>query len=214
MSCEFCDLIHDGNDAELVQRIGPGMSRVVPVGENVVVMPTLGALSAFHALVVPTEHIMSSAAAATLARGAIWGIAELLRSRLCTRASSAVLFEHGLTSRGGRGCGIAHAHVHVLEVPASIVLPLPPGHWTEHQGDIGTFDVDPESEHLLVSTASGRWAVRYESGVPSQFLRRWLASHLKVNEWDWRDAGSRDSEIRAMSVRLSETLSTPAITGA
>lgn len=215
-SCEFCDAFGGTADDEFVRRAGPGPTRVLPVTAGVAVFPSLAPLSAFHALVSPVEHVLSTAAASDRVSASVWRIAAELRAGLAAHGADAVLFEHGLPRAGGAGCGVSHAHVHVAAVPSASQLRLPVGPWFEHRGNREQIELDPDAEYLLVGLAPDNWAWRYQSGIPSQYLRRWIASELDSSNWDWRQATDRDRDLRAQRAVIEDLLGgrrVPAIAG-
>jgi diadenosine tetraphosphate (Ap4A) HIT family hydrolase len=204
--CDFCAAFGGGADPEFMRRAGPGTTRVLQVTESVAVFPSLGPLSSLHALVSPIRHVLSTAAAGEEVSTSVWQVAEALRTGLAAQDADAVLFEHGLSNGGGPGCGVSHAHVHVAAVPSASRLRVPAGPWLEHDGDRRTLRVNADAEHLIIGLAPHRWAVRYQRRVPSQYLRRWIASELACTNWDWREPSGRDKGVRTQRKVIEQLL--------
>ncbi|HEV7806009.1 MAG TPA: HIT domain-containing protein [Solirubrobacteraceae bacterium] len=203
-ACDICQELEGLPGAEFLCRSGPGEQRALRVGEDVAVMPSLGPLAELHALVLPAIHVLSSSAAANDAREAVWEVAQDLRRAAMLAGHTTVIFEHG-QSRDGGGCGVSHAHVHVLGTPEPVQLTLPAGRWRCYSGSLGHRQIDPSREHLVISLEPSAWALRYEDGVPSQYLRRWVAAEFDEAQWDWRQPSLGDRNLR-MQLRLIDGL--------
>ncbi len=206
--CEMCHEIAGIPGHEFLRRAGPGGPRTLRVGAQVAVMPSLGPLAAVHALVMPADHVLSSSAGSDDVRDEVWRVAEGLRHAGASAGYSTVLFEHGLAQEGG-GCGVAHAHVHVIASMTARRVVLPPGEWWTHRAHRGYLLVDAAREHLLISLRPSLWALRYENGIRSQYLRRWIADQLGEAQWDWRHANRRDASLRDQARRIAELVSAP-----
>lgn len=116
----------------------------------------------------------------------IWEVAEQVRATYRQLGLNSVVFEHGLPPSSGHGCGVDHAHVHVVGVAPSLRISAPDGSWTESSDGPLALTIDASREYLVVGLDDGRWLLRYEAAVRSQYLRRWLAAALDEPSWDWR----------------------------
>jgi diadenosine tetraphosphate (Ap4A) HIT family hydrolase len=206
--CELCRLARGLGDTEFERRYGTEVSRttrLVPGLDGVLAMPSVGSLGSLHALVLPTRHLRSSASATEELRRSLWRCVRALRAALSDAGSGTIVLEHGLPFITGRGCGVEHAHVHVVEVPLEHDFEVPPGDWESQQDTAEHPAIDPRREHLVIGLPSGTWLVRYEEDVESQLLRRWLAGELGQEQWDWRAAGS-DENLPRQARRLRTLL--------
>jgi hypothetical protein len=192
--CQLCRAVLGFGDEEFTRRYPMAPPRLVRLAdERVALMPSVGSLGQLHALVLPTEHARSTAGVAAHPRRALWAAVTRLRTQLARSGGSSVVFEHGLPPRGGRGCGVDHAHAHVVTIPPGVGLAAPAGAWSDDPFGPPDLQLDPAREHLLLGLPSGIWLSRYEDGVESQFLRKWLASQLGHDSWDWRFAGPEEN---------------------
>lgn len=206
--CELCRVVRGLGDDEFTRRYGaepPRATDLSPGLDGVVAMPSVGSLGTLHALVLPVRHLRSTASATAELRRSLWGSVTALRTAIFSAGSATVVLEHGLPPGTGTGCGVEHAHVHVVEVPLNHDFRVPPGRWETYESGAEDLPINPHSEHLVIGLASGAWLVRYEQQVESQFLRRWLAHELGLEQWDWRAVGPEE-DLPRQTLRLRALL--------
>jgi diadenosine tetraphosphate (Ap4A) HIT family hydrolase len=156
---------------------------------DLAVLPSLGPLAIGHMLVVPIPHVTSFARFAQSHPASSDVLREVIR-RAEEHFGLCVAFEHGVldTHQSSGGCGISHAHVHVVPVPRHLEFPQiqgcafrPVETWSEL---LGKSERHPSYLYLRLPDGSifGAAARRLES----QTLRRWVAAELGMSEWDWR----------------------------
>jgi len=115
-------------------------------------------------------------------------------SLVSQEAANALVFEHGMADgENGGGCGISHAHLHILGVPPHLELGLLPEPddlftWTEIPESLCLPRRQPDIGYLLVGY-QGVFQSRPTPFVESQYLRRWIAALLGLDQWDWRTSG-------------------------
>jgi diadenosine tetraphosphate (Ap4A) HIT family hydrolase len=199
--CCFCEELRTGWSADLSARYGDAaVDRAVWQSADFAAVPSLGQLAYGHMLVLPRAHTNSFAQAADpdRRRDALASVVDVLEATF----GPCVSFEHG-TDDGATtgGCGIVHAHVHLVPVYGASprALPVAPGlrwrasdrdHW--HESGLGRHG----RGYLFVQLPSCRAFIGDAQGVPSQFLRRWAAEWLQNDQWDWRTAGREDQVLR------------------
>lgn len=198
IGCCFCE---DGqSEADVLKR------RIGWEDEHFFVTPTVGGLARDHLLVVPRAHVPSFG---HLPRDRALEAEEIVDAHgalLSDEWTKVVVFEHGMGSHSGAGgCGISHAHIHLVSVPRAFEvepLPEPDGlhPWTLVSSDEFLYHADHGAGYLLVGCEGTYWTRRVED-LPSQYLRRWLAARLGKAEWDWRKATDTDVERRARDLR-------------
>jgi diadenosine tetraphosphate (Ap4A) HIT family hydrolase len=153
--------------------------------------PSLGPLGDEHLLLVTREHMPSfGCLGLSNARRAEKLIKQLGRIAP-SPGQEFLLFEHGLAADSNSGgCGISHAHIHLLGVPCDLdldVLPEPDSQygWIEAPSSGYLLSCPSGNSYLLVGFR-GKYRVREAPLVPSQFLRQWLAGVTGQAAWDWR----------------------------
>jgi hypothetical protein len=141
-------------------------------------------------MLVPWEHCLGLALAATPA-----GVAAALALATDVVQSAfgapVVRFEHGsvgATKLGG--CGVVHAHTHLVPVSSKVARPVLDGvEWNpiaDQSWIEAVLDRAVPGDYLYLSIPEvGTW-IAWVNGIPSQLLRRWLATEVGSNSWDWR----------------------------
>lgn len=205
--CDFCGELSGKDAGEFARRHPNSGGRAVWVSPDLAVLPTLGPLCDGHALVVPREHFTSFASAPELIRREAEDLVRDLALGERARARDLLWFEHGSAgSSTSGGCGISHAHIHVLPVPLGWARPeLPPDFTFVSSRRRDWLDVPAaSSDYLLVGRLGEVWAAQV-AWLPSQALRKWVAPSLGQAEWDWRES-SPDPNLPAATVALREAL--------
>jgi hypothetical protein len=209
--CHICGQL-DGVASQdlLASALGGGYVRRVPIeSPGFGVFPSLGALTAGHALVVPTEHWRSFA---ECPRGQSAGLDQLMLSlRLGLQGSTGFrvhVFEHGSGRRGQIACSIEHAHQHLVPTDIDIDLPdLDGAPWESiDQGISSLAERVGACEYLYYSPHPTRSYVAVlpeGTHVESQLMRRVFAAGLGIDVWDWR-VDDRVDQVRHTLDLLNE----------
>lgn len=192
--CCFCnELQGHGNE---FQQLYPALrSRVLHATEHFVIMPSLGQLAPGHLLVLPRRHFTSF--------GELPGTfqeeeARMLYSLIRSTADQVVSFEHGSPPGAtAGGCGIVHAHLHVVPVgrPINELPPSVGSGWGRSTSstwlDVAAEITQTDSGYLMWHGSSNPPEIERVTAVPSQHLRRHLAGLIGTAQWDWRKAGAQ-----------------------
>jgi ATP adenylyltransferase len=180
---------------------------------NFVVLPSLGALVDGWVLVVPKEHRISMGALPVELRGEAEEITR--RARLLLRRQyrkPIVAFEHGPSVENhGTGCGVDHAHLHLLPLGCDLfayVRPFVPAgqqwracDWEDlskaHAQGLDYLFLQSEARQPLM-------AVAHDFG--SQVFRKAVASFLRMeSEFSWREYPRVETVARTIGT-LNEAL--------
>lgn len=188
-----------------------------------VVMPAIGQILAKWLLVMPKYHVERTS---LLTRSEILHlgcVVDKARSAL-SGFGRPVVFEHGASSVSGSGCGIFHAHVHVVALPSSVSpRQLSPDVLLEDSGSgyVETMVGLSEAEEYLVYMNDEGLIYTAGAGldrgtVPSQYLRQRLSALFAPERpWDWRRYGQEDDLLSTLrSVELGRLETEPRLAGA
>lgn len=150
-------------------------------------MPTIGQLFEGSLLVLPNIHIERFADIAELQSDASAWIEDLLPQM---GAEHVLVYEHGSSARRGGGCGIYHAHIHLVPLPQSIDLDaLLEGAAAKcaSMAD-GWKMVSPDKDYIMVQLGQdARFIERAAPGFGSQYIRRRLVELFDLQrDWNWR----------------------------
>jgi diadenosine tetraphosphate (Ap4A) HIT family hydrolase len=183
--CCFCD--------EFGPHVPSTSRRVLIATTNFVAFVDTSPISRGHTLIAPRGHFTSFAEMPV----EIWLEAVELKERVFSRFPLSwghpVSFEHGAVGESAGGCGISHAHVHLLPLPPAInILELiPPGPSTECPFELLSQTAESGRPYLFVEDPNGG-RLFYPKDLPSQFMRRRVAEAIGKPDWDWRQSNSED----------------------
>lgn len=199
--CEYCQELQSPSESRF-GRIYNGLidSRIVLRTKNFVVMPTLGQIFKGSVLILPVAHVETLAALPAEQLTEL----EMLSAKVHDRSrmiGHPVILEHGSTQEAAGSCGIYHAHLHVVPLPA----PIRPQKLLPDSGTGFTTLSDALSaltstcHYLLAGDDTGVHVVDTSllaEAPGSQFFRRRLVSMFGVNRpWDWRSASAPEEDL-------------------
>lgn len=200
--CVFCRELGGSRETNFSKRYPEIASRIVGETTSLVAFPCIGQIGPGHFLVAPKTHI------STL-RNAWNRIPELHEelNALLTHVHSlfevdpkdSLYFEHGALCPQDGGCGIYHAHMHVIPSVGNVDLThnfskqrLP--HHLSIESALSSVNVDG-CYLFFGSFVHGFFSQNLTSPLPSQTLRKLVARELSNRVWDWREAGREDGVL-------------------
>lgn len=199
MVCEFCDEFRHPLNSRFAQIYAPLVNnRVVAQRGNLVAMPTIGQLFPGSLLVMPMTHVETMA---SLPESALLDLSTFITDleMVIGQNGPVIAFEHGARCITGGGCGVYHAHLHLVAVPTPVSIDdlLPNKEDLQFSKlatsiSTGIQSLISSSEYLLIRDCDYR--VRFlelstlsHKRYPSQYFRRALAEHFSLDHsWDWR----------------------------
>ena len=192
--CEFCEELADSTASRFRGIYGPDISsRIVARQGAFVAMPTIGQLMMGSLLALPVPHFETLAQMPQNMRSEFGRFVGQLARRIKSLGEP-VFLEHGAESWTGGGCGVYHAHMHIVPVPERIgaaeVLPRVsgiarslPAAWSRLQrtGEYLVFQ-DAHSQVAFLDLSRQR-----TPEVASQHFRRVLVERFRLaKDADWR----------------------------
>ena len=210
--CQFCDEFAGGNANSFVAHYANDVaSRTILEEDDFRVLPSLGQIVPGYLLLVPNRH---HRAFADMSLEEL-KVAEALKTSVTSQIRSAygdpLFFEHGARSSDSGGCGISHAHLHVVPFPnekdpvevLTRSFPL-----DELSSLLDLKHIQPGRSYLYYESVRGDKYALYPPFIPSQYIRRLLADALGAEAWDWRKFG-REERLLTTLARTSQLLSAP-----
>ena len=192
ITCEFCaEFQTDGPSRFRSSYQGLASHRILARSDGFVAMPTIGQMLEGSVLILPVAHHETCAALDDVAHAEMLGLVDKMIAR-CSRLGSPVVFEHGATFGSAGGCGIHHAHLHLVPLPRAAALSeLFPEAVDEAANLAAAWQTLRGSSHYLLIGDGSRVLTRdlttRPGEFPSQFFRRRLAEVLTLGTpWDWR----------------------------
>lgn len=191
--CCICSEIQSGRLPPLYEEKYDIAYRNCLETRDFVVFPSVSPLTFGHLLLFPKRHVTSLAQLNSKCLQNLCKIVTQLAARVSVRSDPPYFFEHGVPENGTGGCGITHAHLHLLPLPTSIALSAdgrvskeyPP----DRSGDlVHMLDTHiPGFHYLLFGQDLGDLRLSFSSGLPSQYMRRIIAEETGLTCWDWRE---------------------------
>jgi diadenosine tetraphosphate (Ap4A) HIT family hydrolase len=189
--------------------------------ENFAVVPSLGALVEGWLLIVSKNHYISMGALPPRLRGEVDELERRVSSLLESQYEKPVsVFEHGPSApKHGTGCGVDHAHLHLLPLDCdllSLAEPFIPkstewknSGWEERSD---AYRVGLDYLYLKTDERDGLLAVSEDFG--SQVFRKAISSYLGVpEEYSWREHPRISTVSRTIEV-LRNSLGLNSLRGA
>lgn len=189
--CEFCEEFA-GKAPRLEKLYGSMLpTRIIARTDRFVALPTLGQLFTGSVLILPLAHVETCALLSSDERRELDEFAADVALRV-RKFGEPIMFEHGALRRTGGGCGIYHAHLHIVPVPKiTAATALFPEHQCRATNLLDALhELQGTDEYLLIN--AGDQTLFSDLGgqtgkYPSQFFRRRIAEHFHLElPWDWR----------------------------
>lgn len=197
-TCCICQEIDSQAVPETIKKRYLITRRLQPWRDAFVVMPSVSPLSAGHLLVFPRRHVRQLAALSRLDGLELQQLAGHLVSSLASCFGPPYIFEHGASSAPDSACGIVHAHLHLVPLPADIHACLT----ADVERDFPADRVDclssvlcganRSSAYLLYGSSVGALSLSRRPCIPSQLMRRRIAEKLGSSHWNWHDLSGLD----------------------
>lgn len=191
VGCEFCDELVGRPSTFSRLYSGVLSDRVVARAGSFVAFPTIGQIYPRYLLIVPEDHVENLAGLVPERMSELARFVEQLTERVAA-GSPWVAFEHGAAQATGGGCGIYHAHLHLVPLPRPIGIGEALPRITHRFPTLAAALVASRAvpEYLLFGTAEGYATLDISSNrqdFPSQYFRQLLVTALDASgPWDWR----------------------------
>lgn len=200
--CRFCVTISGGHRHSDVWNV-----RLVET-DNFVVLPSKGSLVPGWAMVIPRKHCLSFSSLATQEVDELTALLDHLDQAIRKTFASPTLFEHGAVCRNsGFGCGIDHAHLHVVPLPFDLLVASRnrlDNPWVRAKAPW----LEPAQTPYLTIRRPGdaHWMRASPKAIQSQFFRRVIAEKLGSTEFHYDRVPATENAVatlKALQPRFS-----------
>lgn len=199
-TCDFCNEFAGSQSNRFSQIYSEESNRIIESSHSYNVIPSLGQLTEGHVLIVPKVH---ATALADMKDDQLREL-DILYLEICRRLQKSygahIAFEHGTRGPNAGGCGIVHAHLHVLPCSRALEFPsdIPIRRIDEASFYALRACVSPYTSYLWFRDQEMRAFIAEVNYLPSQYLRKIVAKALGIPEWDWRASPFQDSLFRTV----------------
>ncbi|EGH98001.1 HIT family protein [Pseudomonas syringae] len=208
-TCVFCRELSGSRDTNFARLYPEFSSRVIAETDDLVVFPCIGQLAPGHSLVVTKVHYSNFVDAFGALPDLAFQLNTILKSAhglLGFASKDTLYFEHGAITTEDGGCGIYHAHLHVVPQAGGIKVGSLSGNDTQNFESFieAYFSISSDKPYALIgSEQSGFNTESLNIAIPSQTIRRKVASELGCPVWDWREAAQETGMVELLGRTLA-----------
>jgi diadenosine tetraphosphate (Ap4A) HIT family hydrolase len=182
MACEFCDEFAGGRANSFSVNYGRELrDRTILEADGFRVLPSLGQIVPGYLLLVPNRHHRAFADMSCEELTAAETLKDTLAGHMRAAYGGVLFFEHGIRTPDSGGCGISHAHLHLVAFTDSRE-PFDQLAKEYPFDEIFAFSelrhVRAAQSYLYYETTCSRKYVFYPPFIPSQYVRRLLSERL------------------------------------
>ncbi|MGO4122885.1 hypothetical protein AB4Z01_00735 [Inquilinus sp. YAF38] len=182
---------------------------ILLTNDDFVVTPTLGSILPLWLLVIPRAAVLNFASLdQQRGHGSAADIVSQILSHYDISPARAIWFEHGPSQEGSQvGCGVDHAHLHILIDPpfgvdelASAASKAGSLAWKLTVPSEAYLAVEVSSSYLVLCSGDTAYVTHNVDHVGSQFLRRQIATLVgKPDAWNYRTHPHTDNVCRTIN---------------
>lgn len=191
-SCTLCKQIMDDKlPDEFIVKSGI-RNRIFAHSTNFLSIPSISPITAGHVLILPKFHIKSIAQVdATYHYELISFVTEIIEL-IKTIFDIPIIFEHGIGEGKIGGCGVDHAHLHIipigLNIGKSAAKKLHILYNTKSTSLIDFLKITNKQEsYLFYGLDINNIDYIHDDIIPSQLLRKLIAGRIGKSHWDWKE---------------------------
>lgn len=190
--CAFCRELSTGYMPSAYVALAGIQQRVIRRTQNFVALPSVTPITPGHVLILPVMHVTSFSQLPQFLNTAFMQFCAEVVDHVSSQFGTVFYWEHGVGYERSGGCGVTHAHLHVMPLGWGIkkrlhqflteVLPSPEqvafANLRERAGR--------HNSYLYWGFSEGGSFASLSEQIPSQLVRQKAASLLGSTTWDWR----------------------------
>lgn len=209
--CDFCNEFTGGTANAFHARYKDRTTRTILATEDIRAFPSIGQLVEGYSLIAPLKHYRALDEIPGDLLAEFEGVYRDVKAAVSNVYGPLLCYEHGARGPSAGGCGIYHAHLHVVPFgghpdPASLLKARFPYKRLVRFGEISP-ETKRLSSYLFYEDMESNRYLFLTGELPSQYMRKLLAEILGKSEWDWRSA-EREERLLSTLDRLSSYLET------
>ena len=169
-------------------------TRIVFSTNNFVVLPSVTPLVEGHVLLLPKRHVTSLAQVTRNNREELNRLLQFIYGKVGDLWTRPIIFEHGIGEEKTGGCGVTHAHLHIVPLHSRDRVSV----WSSLAQKISDFpsqaplleildNLGTKDSYLIIGDDPMKISCRVSDSLPSQLMRQLIADTLLLPGWDWRD---------------------------
>jgi diadenosine tetraphosphate (Ap4A) HIT family hydrolase len=159
--------------------------------DNFVIFPSISPLVSGHILLFPKIHVSNLAALSDSMLSQINVLGKMVQFHENIDRKY-FFFEHGVKNDIG-GCGITHAHLHILPLPSEIsnqvIIEIQKDFPSITHGNLGQIkdEARRSTAYLFYGIDLLDLTLSLAEEIPSQYIRKIIAEKINKSDWDWRN---------------------------
>ncbi len=196
--CCICDEIESGKFPSPYTEKYEAENRCCAETSDFIVFPSISPLAVGHILIFPKYHITSLSKLSYKALMNLEMLIHHLSDYIIDDFNTSYIFEHGVSSDGLGGCGITHAHLHVIPLTINNINKINVQVINTYPNTIKGNLVDlmcrarKTKMYILFGNNLNELYLSCSSEIPSQFMRRIIANTMGYVKWDWRESTGKE----------------------
>jgi diadenosine tetraphosphate (Ap4A) HIT family hydrolase len=200
LNCCFCnELICGIMPKEFIMQSGQNC-RFIMLDPDFTAMPSISPLAIGHVLIIPKSHVTSLAQLSPDLIKKFVQFKKAVVGKIEAKFGTTLCWEHGVGLGRTGGCGVTHAHMHVLplyeegiyQIHNKLRISVSPKILIEGFQAINTVIHRTDTYLYWELTKQRQFFVSIGEHIPSQLIRRMAADIQGVPEWNWRELYSWD----------------------
>jgi len=195
-NCCLCGEFLTGTFPKIYNEFYPIKSRICLETNDFVVIPSISPIVKGHLLVLPKWHISNMSMLSGEELPLFLNIVKRIIS-FDDYKDGYFVFEHGVGDDGFSGCGIDHAHLHIMPMKAELTRRIMARvallFCVQACDKVEGFFCNRENNgsYLLYGDSLARMFYCLNEYIPSQFIRKIIAEEMGIDSGDWKLCNGR-----------------------
>lgn len=191
-SCCFCQEITSQKMPENFRQKSSYETRIFEEDDNYIAIPTISPITEGHILILPKRHLNSISQIESIKHKNFLSFTEKIISLINSKYGQTIFFEHGIGKNKEGGCGVSHAHLHIMPIGSEEICKIKEdiskNYNIKFMNDIKMlFQINHDESYLLFGHSFEKLFCYIGDDIPSQYLRRIITKHKNLHRFDWKE---------------------------